>query len=299
MPETTADAQGLTDSQLRDVRRHAEATVHETRSKMRAGTATSADYSEGITSAREAVAARDELGRRAANRAHQSLVHRIGLRRHPLTLARDLDPNVLDGVPLNPDLLSDGELGELRSLLRQRREREITDDGLTRFEELVGKAAGEPGLYQRRRAEIERSRTMKAEATKLARAFLPTRRHDPEPGSIELPSFLFAWVTNGLDDSFDIADLGMLAALVYSFANESGDLWARGSFVHDELGPSIVIGKSGTAHPRLTRGADDSGHLQVLDHLSCLKRNGWIDTANVRGVWTIRPGERMRKLWPN
>lgn len=91
---------------------------------------------------------------------------------------------------------------------------------------------------------------------------------------------------------------GCWPALVYSFANESGALWVRGSFVHDEQGPSIVIGKSGTAHPRLIRGADDTQHLQVLDHLSKLKVNRWIDYGNVRGVYTIRPGERMRKLWP-
>lgn len=138
---------------------------------------------------------------------------------------------------------------------------------------------------------------MKAEATRLARTFLPKRR-DPEPGSIELPSFLFDWLTNEEADTFDLTDLGVLAALVYSFANESGDLFARGSFVHDEHGPSIVIGKSGTHAPRLLRGADNTHRMQVLDHLLALKVNRWIETANVRGVCTIRPGARMRKLWP-
>ncbi len=300
MPETQPeirDAAELSDAELRDVQRHAASTVRDVRSKAKAGTATGRDYTEGTEAAREAVTVRDELGRRAANRSEQSLMHRIGLRRHPLTLARDLDPDVLDGVPLNPDLMSDEEIAELRALLRQRRERAITDDGLARFERLVGQAAGEPGLYARRRHEIERSQAMKAEATKLARAFLPKRR-DPEPGSIELPAFIFAWLTNGEEDTFDVTDLGLLAALVYSFANESGAVFSRGSFVHDEHGPSIVVGKSGTHAPRLRRGADDTQHLQVIDHLSALKENRWIETTNVRGVWTIRPGERMRKLWP-
>jgi hypothetical protein len=44
-------------------------------------------------------------------------------------------------------------------------------------------------------------------------------------------------------------------------------------------------------------GADDRDHLHVLEHLACLKRNRWIETANISGVWTIRPGERMRRLW--
>jgi hypothetical protein len=139
---------------------------------------------------------------------------------------------------------------------------------------------------------------MRAEAARLARTFL-LRRRDPEPGSIELPSFLFPWLTNGEINSCDLTDLGPLAALVYSFSNESGAVFARGSFVHDEQGPSIVIGKSGTAQPRLLTGADDRPTLHLLDHLSALKRNDWIETANVNGVWTIRPGERMRKLWPN
>jgi hypothetical protein len=71
----------------------------------------------------------------------------------------------------------------------------------------------------------------------------------------------------------------------------------RGSFVHDDDGPSIVIGKSGTPHPRLVTGADDRQGLHLIDHLSNLKRNGWIDTANVSDRWTTRPGKGMRKLW--
>lgn len=207
----TRDVRDLSDAELRDVQRRAVASVREVSAKRRAGKATSRDYTEGTEAARDAVSARDELGRRAANRSEQSLMHKIGLRRHPLTLARDLDPDVLDGVPLNPDLLSDAELDELRRLLRPRRERAITEEDLARFELLVGQAAGEPGLYARRRDEIERSQAMKAEATNLARAFLPRRRRDPEPGSIELPALLWSWVTNGEDDTFDLTDLGMLA----------------------------------------------------------------------------------------
>jgi hypothetical protein len=108
---------------------------------------------------------------------------------------------------------------------------------------------------------------------------------------------LFAWLCNGEADTFDLTDLGLLAALVYSFSNESAALFTHGRFVHDEHGPSIVVGKSGTGQPRLMIGADDRPTLHLLDHLSTLKRNGWIETANDSGRWTIRPGKRMRKLW--
>jgi hypothetical protein len=178
------------------------------REKVDAGTATRRDYDTGAEAARERRAIRAEQERRAANRTEPlSLLARIGIRRHPLTLARQYDPDVLDGVPLDADRLTDDDLAELRRHLRARREGELSEEGRARVEALVGQAAGDPELYTRRRRELEREDSMRAEATKLARTFLPTRR-DPEPGSVELPAFLFSWITNGEADTFDMTDLG-------------------------------------------------------------------------------------------
>jgi hypothetical protein len=138
------------------------------------------------------------------------VIQRLGLRRAPLDQARDRDSGILDGVTLHNANLSDDELSELKRLLRARRGGEWSAEERERYEALVGQAAGEPGLFTRLRDEIEKEAAMKAEATKLARAFLPKRR-DPEPGSIELPSYLFAWLTNGEANSFDLTDLGLLA----------------------------------------------------------------------------------------
>jgi hypothetical protein len=298
MPETqTTDVRELRDWQLVEVARSAEATVTEVREKVSAGTATRRDYDAGTEAARERGAIRAEQERRAANRTEpQSMFGRIGLRRHPLTLARQYDPDVLDGVALDADRLSDDDLAELRRHLRARREGELSEEGRARAELLVGQAAGEPELYARRRRELAREESMRAEATTLARTFLP-RRRDPEPGSVELPRYLLDWLTNGEPDTFDVTDLGVLAALALSFANEDASVLARADFAHDADGPRIVVRQAG-AGARLTRGADDSQHLQLADHLGALKRNGWIETERVRGTYTIRPGERMRKLWP-
>ena len=119
-----------------------------------------------------------------------------------------------------------------------------------------------------------------------------------EPGSIELPGFLFDWLTNGQPDTFDVTDLGVLAALVYSFANESAELFPRGRFARDDEGPSLVLSQVGQG-PRLVSWADDSGRLRLDSHLVGLKANRWVELHPHRGTYTIRPGERMRKLWPS
>jgi len=297
-PETR-DVRDLTDAELREVQANARASVREVNARRRAGTATGRDYREGTEAAREGVAARDELGRRIAESSSRSIVERLTRRASPLTTAREYDRELLDGVLLDSGKLSDAELSELRTLLKARRDlaragEPWPDAERERAEALVGKSAGEPELYARRRDEVRRANEMRAEATKLARAFWP-RRRDPEPGSVELPASLFGLLVNGDEDTFDLADLGLLAALAYSFASESAALFVRAEFVHAE-GPSIVCRQSG-AGVRLVRGADDTGHIRVDVSLVGLKQLGWVETHRHRGTFTIRPGERMRKLW--
>jgi hypothetical protein len=91
----------------------------------------------------------------------------------------------------------------------------------------------------------------------------------------------------------------VLAALALSFANESAELFPRATFAVDADGPSITLPKSGTGQPRILAGADDTQHLSLGDRIARLKANRWIEVHVERlGVLTLRPGERMRALWP-
>ena len=301
MPDSTSDTRP-SERELRkrladDVRR-----VDEIRPKLGTGKATGHEVRELAEAARRARSTHEELRVRRAERASDGgalrSAWRWGRRSHPLTQVRELEGRVLDGVTLADANLTDEEVAELRTFLKVRYGYDDpTPEQSARYEALVGKAAGEAGVLDRRRDEVTKEDEMRAEATKLARAFLPVRR-DPEPGSVELPRFVFDWLTNGEADTFDLTDLGLLAGLVYSFANESGALFVNGGFEVADDGPRIVVGKGGSAGLRLVAGADDTQRVQVRAHLANLRRNGWAEVEVVRGVTTIRPGERMRKLWP-
>ena len=82
--------------------------------------------------------------------------------------------------------------------------------------------------------------------------------------------------------------------LLYSFANESAALFARGSF-HGGDAPAITISDAGQS-VRLARGVDAGGCLQVRKSLAALRRNKSVETEHARGTLTVRPGVRMRKL---
>lgn len=92
---------------------------------------------------------------------------------------------------------------------------------------------------------------------------------------------------------------GEPGVLAYSFANESAALFAHARFEGVGSDPRIIVGKGAPGGGvRLAYGADDTQRVEVRDSLAKLKANGWVEVEVVRGVTTIRPGERMRKLWP-
>ena len=290
-PDTSEHRQ-LSDRQLHERMDADLRTVREVRRKG-ISKVTGAELDAGIAAAQSAKAGRAELHRRMNERETRGWMARIGRRGHPLSVAREREAPLLDGLPLDHRKLSDEELKELRQLLR---DRGPSDEERPRYEALVGKAAGEVGIIARIRDEREREAAMRAEAEKLARAFLP-RRRDPEPGSIELPRFLYGWVTDRRDDTFDVADLGVLAAILFAFANEDAALFARGEFVLDGGDPRIVISDAGQG-VRLCAGASD-GQLQTRQCIERLRVNRWLEVERQgRGsTMILRPGERMRKLW--
>ena len=301
MAETTPET--TTRPSERELKRQFDADVRrvqELQPKVEAKKATGYESREFAETATRANATLRELRERRAqdalNEGGRRHLWKIGRRYQPLSRAREIEGRVLDGVNLDHALLTDDEIADLRPLLKARLGDDETPEQAARFEDLIGKAAGEPGLYARRRTEITKEDEMKAEATKLAKVFLP-RRREPEPGSIELPAFLLAWCADGQEGSFDLQDLGVLAAVALSFANQSVELLPTARFVLDDDGPKIVISDAG-ARVRLRYGADDTGHLNFRKSLAALDRNGWTNTTRHRSKLTIRQGKRLKKLWP-
>jgi hypothetical protein len=272
-----------------------EATARETLTRYREGGRATIDELHAATdAARRMHRDRRELRDRADARATRSLSDWLGRKGAVARRVRELDRRELEGVTLDEGLLDDAERDELRKLAK-RRGRDATPKQEARYEELVGRMADEPGVLARRRDELEREDEMRAEATRLARTFLP-RRRDPEPGSVELPSYLYEWLTNGRHETFDLTDLGTLAAVALAFANEDASLFPTGTFQVTDDGPRIVVTDTGQRVP-IRRGADDTQHIRFAAHLALLARNDWIVTTRKGGTLTITPGERMRKLW--
>jgi hypothetical protein len=275
--------------------REAEAAVAAVREKQAAGTARSAEIRQATEAAKRARAAKSELAKRDRARSDRNLLATVGRRKAPLEIAAQYDRQILEGSTLNASNLSDDEIKQLRPLLSSRgRPGELTGADLRRYEKLVGKAAGDEKLFERRRAEIERAEKQKAEAERLHRLMLP-RRRPPEPGSIELPRFLFDWVTDGNQETFDLADLGVLAGLAFSFFNETASLFARGSFEQGEGVPTITI-RDAAHSVHFAFGANPDGRIQARASLAALHRNKWIQTRREGALLHIQPGERMRKL---
>jgi hypothetical protein len=298
----TQDMKELSDSQVADREREALAKGREVHPRIRAGKGTRADYEARAEAVETIRTARDEMKRRSESRSTRSLVDRLSGKRGAFYLVRQYDSEVLDGVSLSSDRVSDEEVAELRNLLKQRRlageaHEEWDDEERLRYEALMGKAAGDDDLFKRRRAEIAARQEREAEMRKLADAFLP-RRREAKPGEVVLPRFLHAWLTDGTENAFDLHDLGLLAALCLAFANEDASLFPTGRFEIAEDGTRRIVITEAANEIRLVRGANDSDHtFRVSRCLATLKRNNWIETSRVRGTLTITPGRHMRKLF--
>jgi hypothetical protein len=81
-------------------------------------------------------------------------------------------------------------------------------------------------------------------------ANLPKRVEWAEVGSITLPRFLFEWLETSRDESWTVADLGMLAAMLFQFENRVS-LFPNARF-EDENGEAVLVAQSvevSASHP--------------------------------------------------
>ena len=140
----------------------------------------------------------------------------------------------LKGETLQPERLSEAEGKELLGFIKRRRAH--GDPGIEpldakeerRFEKLAGKAAGDEGLFARKRKERETQEKIAAASEEFRIAALPRRLEYAEPGSIALPRHLFDWLENPATGSLDLPTLGALVGLLFSFENQKSILTERG-----------------------------------------------------------------------
>ena len=186
------------------------------------------------------------------------------------------------------------EAKELLDLARRRRGDPaeggpLTADEGNRYKGLVEQAAGEPGLFERRRAE-------RAEAAKLATLQVAERRH---PQAYDLVAAVMSdpFLFDGLKHRFRpdatvLDDLGreqqgVSAVRIYEYENIAA-LHVIVSLIVANGGQEIVVGEHGflpDGLPNLPSGA-----------LTQLRRNGWLE-ATQEGTGThVGLGPRVREI---
>jgi hypothetical protein len=213
----------------------------------------------------------------------------------------------LQGETLAGDRLSETELDELVELVRRKRAlargrpdaEELTDAETRTYERLVGKAAGDPQMFERKRSD-------KAAHAKLAElkeerrvASLPRRPVYAEPGSIELPRSVFQFLTAASNHSgqhWGVTEVGLLATILLSFENRV-PIVKSGQFV-EESGELVLVCPSEIKPVNRVEGSsvDANGGLNVQGSLVTLARNGWLELERSGGEIRIRLGRRAKEL---
>ena len=297
-----------TDEQLRERGRASLAEARRASERIRSGKADASDYLAQRAALESATAARDELDRRQRERG-AAVAEERDLREHgprvSLSFARNGPLRAeLEGVPrLDPSVFTREDREELWRLRRANGRGELTDDkgdmrSLERLIDRAAVAAGHgPGLIARRRRELKQAEKHKREAHRLHLEMLP-RRREPEPGSVELPRAVWEALTDGRDDTYELADVAALAVFAFSFANGSSAAFARRNcrFDRDDAGPVLTF-RDAAAGMHFAPGVNVSG-VGVYRSLTVLAANKWIVTERESGTLRIRPGDRLRSLFP-
>jgi hypothetical protein len=167
----------------------------------------------------------------------------------------------------------------------------------------VGKAAGDPQLFERKRSD----RAAKAKLGELKEErrvqSLPKRPVYAEPGSIELPRYVFSWLLaeNNRDGaSWAISEIGLLATIMFSFENQTPIL-KDGRF-EDKDGELTLVGPWGTgSEVKLVNRVEGSVHdgnggIKVSASLVALARNNWLEVEQTVSEIRIRLGKNAKEL---
>ena len=218
-------------------------------------------------------------------------------------------PPELKGETLKPERLAEAEGTELRAFIKRKRAHgnpgiEPLDAKEERhFETLVGKAAGDERLFARKHKEREAQEKVAAASDESRIASLPRRLEYAEPGSIALPRSHLRVAPESRDGSLDLPMLGALAGLLFSFENQKPILY--GAVFEERDGELVLVCSEPLDRLRFlyavnpNDGRNDfgtSGRVKAQPTLRYLIQKKWLAAAQDGGTFTIRLGERAKKL---
>jgi hypothetical protein len=215
---------------------------------------------------------RREPGRKAARRLLAFA--------HPELIGATLDSSRLD--------VAEGE--ELFELVEQRLAGTLSGRKEKRYERLVGTLAGEPALFERKRQERDAA-DAEAKAADLARLeAMPVRRYEGK-GGVYLPPLLYSWLTRPKRDGLNVADLGILAAILFAFEH------GRSPFVRSEIIDSAILLDPAAPFQFLPYLDPDSelAPRRVREAVRYFADGGWLELDTADGKTRIRLGERARR----
>ena len=197
----------------------------------------------------------------------------------------------LVGASLNVSRLSEGEGKELLELVEARYEGSLSDRKERRYRALVGKLAGDPGLFERSRKARE-AEAAEAEAAERARLdAIPLRRFEGKGGAF-LPGYLLDWLLGSEEGSFAVVDVAVLGTIV--LALEQG----RSPFARSEFRDGAIVLDNATGFTFLPcmNPDGDLGERRVRDAVVFLAGNDWLEIGSLDGRTSIGLGSRARKL---
>lgn len=170
-----------------------------------------------------------------------------------------------------------------------------------RYERLLGKVAGDEHLFREKRKQAEEQAKIAEAKEELRLAALPPRAKWAEPGSVELPRYVFQFLSSARKGrgTFSIADLGMLAAMLGMFWNEE-TLFIGGHFIREGDEPVLILREEELRFPTPLGGSamvsDGSGFVRERAALRVLARNGFFQVERNGSDIRIRLGDRAKAL---
>ena len=220
----------LTDRELRDTVKRANRTIREIERSDNREILRSGKADETLARFEAAIVQVEEAERELASRDHRSLPERLRLGRalrdatrkpHPasqwLDAARRFSAPELRGETLVADRLTEEDAAALETLVKRKREianaehaDPLSEDEVAAWEKLLGKAAGDEGLFERKRRDAQANAKLKELKDARKVASLPRQPLLARPGSVQLPRFVFRWLVGpeARNGAFSLADLG-------------------------------------------------------------------------------------------
>jgi hypothetical protein len=179
---------------------------------------------------------------------------------------RNLQARLVDlklGLPASPQPLEPSVVETFSSLSG------LKAAEIGRLQTLVEKAAGAPGLFQKRRDTMKLKTTGRAALEKMLKVPPRRRRHYDEPGSVTLPVLLFEHVREGI---LWLPDAAVLA-LVWS-AFEARKPWSEKHRFEDDGETLVLCGRFGGS-----LDLDPEGRIRIDQSLAHLNRAQWLEVG--------------------